>query len=318
MDALPSLGTAIPDILLPTYRVYAPLLIRNADAIRSTTRSTHVYGPHSRHALDLYSPRSESPRRLNKRSVLIFVYGGGLVRGNKNDPEFAQGLSYANVGHFFSERMGVQVVIPDYRLLSHGATFPSGGEDIALVVEWVCTRLSHNGQKLDIILMGNSAGGLHLSTYLLASELSRRRNIFTLKGRPSAELKAVILLSVPFAFEDAKGLRRKHLESYYGNDLVRHSPLALLKEGLKEGLLDYLVNVSTVILTCSLDPEVEILEPTAAFVKVWQDSALSTQLTTIKLQGHNHVSPALSLGTGIPIEEAWGQQLIDCMVVASS
>jgi hypothetical protein len=246
------------------------------------------------------------------------VYGGGLVRGNKHDPEFADGLSYANVGHFFAEQLGIQVVIPDYRLLSHGATFPSGGEDIALVVEWACTHLSDNNQKLDINLMGNSAGGLHLLTYLLTPDLSWRRNIFTREGCPSANLKDFILLSVPFTFEDAKGQRRKHLEAYYGNNLVRHSPLNLLQEGLKEGSFGYLVNVPIMILTCSLDPEVEILAPAAAFVKTWEDSALSTQLTVMKLHGHNHVSPVLSLGTGIPREEAWGQQVVDFIIAASS
>jgi hypothetical protein len=245
------------------------------------------------------------------------VYGGGLVRGNKHDPEFAHGLSYANVGHFFSEQLGMQIIIPDYRLLSHGATFPSGGKDIALVVEWVCTHLSDNNQKLDIYLMGNSAGGLHLLTYLLTPGLSWRRNIFTRKRCPSANLKAVILLSVPFTFEDAKGPRRKHLEAYYGNNLVRLSPLTLLQEGLKEGSFDYLVNVPILVLTCSLDPEVEILAPAAAFVKAWQDSPLSTHLTVMKLQGHNHVSPVLSLGTGIS-KEAWGQQVVNFIIAASS
>lgn len=317
MDALPSLGTAIPDILLPTYRVYAPLLAKNADEIQSTSRCSYVYGLHPRHSLDLYTPISKSPRYLDKQSVLIFVYGGGLVCGNKNDRQFTEELLYANVGHFFSEQLGIYVVIPDYRLLSHGATFPSGGEDIALVVELVCTKLSDREGELDVILMGNSAGGLHLSTYILAPDLSSRRVMFTQTGFRGLNLKAVIFLSVPFTFEDAEGLRRAHLESYYGDDLVRHSPLTLLQEGLRKESLNYLVNVPIIVLTCSLDPEIEILRPGEAFVKVWQNSPLSSQLTVIKLQGHNHLSPVLSLGTGIAKEENWGQQVIGCIVSAS-
>ncbi|OAP53741.1 hypothetical protein AYL99_12079 [Fonsecaea erecta] len=317
MDTLPSLGTSLADIIPPTYGIYAPLLMKNTDAIRSTTRRTYAYGKHPRQFLDLYSPSSENSRRLNNHSVLIFLYGGGLARGNRVDPDFAEGLSYANVGHFFSEQLGIQVVIPDYRLLTHGATFPSGGEDLALVVEWVSDHLSGNRRSLDVLLMGHSAGGLHLATYLMAPEFASRRNILTGEGLGGANLKAVILLSVPLTFEDATGTRRENFETYYGKDLARHSPLALLEDGLKGESLNYLMDVSVAILTCSLDPEVEILAPTAAFVKAWQHSALSTQLAVVKVDSHNHFSPVLSLGTGIPREELWGQQLIDFIIGAS-
>ncbi|KIW24989.1 uncharacterized protein PV07_10665 [Cladophialophora immunda] len=317
MDTLTSLGTSLVDILHPTYRIYAPLLMKNADAIRSTARRTYAYGTHPRQILDFYSPSSENSRRLNKHSVLIFLYGGGLARGNRVDPDFAEGLLYANVGYFFSEQLGIQVVIPDYRLLAHGATFPSGGEDLALVVEWVSDHLSDNHRSLDIFLMGHSAGGLHLATYLMASELGSRRNILTGEDLGGANMKAVIFLSVPLTFDDARGTRRENFEAYYGKDLARHSPLALFLDGLKDESLKYLADASVAILTCSLDPEVEILAPTAAFVKAWQHSALFTQLAVVKVDGHNHFSPVLSLGTGIPSEELWGQQLVDFMIVAS-
>lgn len=320
MDALPSLGTSIPSILQPTYRTYAELLSRRSDAIRSTPRQTYRYGPHPRHQLDVYTPSQTATRRLSDSSVLIFVQGGGLVRGEKIDSTFTEGLFYANIGHFFSDAVGMRVVIPDYRLLCHEAEFPSGGVDLALVVDWVMAHLATDNQ-LDLYIMGNSAGGLHMSTYLFASELCERRTRLTRRGgggEGQGCLRGLIFLSVPFSFADATGERRKALEKYHGRDLVCHSPLGLFQEALKTGSLNYLKGISTLVLTCSLDPEVEIHAPAALFVEAWHRSDMSSQMRRGLVEGHNHISPMLSLGTGIPREEAWGQQVTDFIMAAST
>jgi len=92
--------------------------------------------------------------------------------------------------------------VVDYRLISHGAVFPSGGEDLKLAIDWVTDHLGHNTTRpLDLYLMGNSAGGVHLSTYLLAAEFSASRDEILSAASKGALLKGAVLLSVPFHFD---------------------------------------------------------------------------------------------------------------------
>ncbi|KAI6002310.1 Alpha/Beta hydrolase protein [Pisolithus orientalis] len=89
--------------------------------------------------------------------ILIFLYGGGLVHG-------ARSSSPANLVHndpcaFFAS---ILVVIPDYRPAPE-ITFPRGSEDtIGSVAE---------GDSNRVFLLGHSAGGLHLASYLLLPSL---------------------------------------------------------------------------------------------------------------------------------------------------
>lgn len=187
-----------------TMAVYEPLLKANADAIRSTRRETFTYGNHERQTLDVYYPAKTQKRRPSIYSsnapVLVFVHGGGLVAGSKTLP-LADGLVYANLGHFFAEKLGYTTVIPDYRLMSHGARHPSGGEDIALVINWIRETLAKQEgfNNIDLFIMGNSAGGIHLSTYLFTPDFaSSRRKVTASDHEASIALRGVVFLSVPF------------------------------------------------------------------------------------------------------------------------
>ena len=163
---LPALGKAIGEVVMPTFKVYASLLIANESAIISTKRTTHQYGKHDRQQLDVYYP-SKPHTRNGRRPVLTFLYGGGLINGAKQIPGLANGTVHANVGHFFAEKFGFTTVIVDYRLMSHGAKFPSGGEDLSLAVDWICENKPGDGEEpIDLFLMGNSAGGVHTSQFL--------------------------------------------------------------------------------------------------------------------------------------------------------
>ena len=130
MEQLPDFGTAISEVAPKTFAAYAPLLVQNSRMIRSTRKETASYGPHPRQSLDVYYP----PSQQDDSPILIFCYGGGLVRGEKTFPEYGEGLVHGNIGHFYAEKLGYITVIPDYRLMSHGAKFPSGGEDVVLTV----------------------------------------------------------------------------------------------------------------------------------------------------------------------------------------
>jgi hypothetical protein len=305
MEHLPAFGTAISDVVMPTFKTYTPLLIANASAIKSTKTETFTYGPHPRQALDVYTPSTSA----DTVPVFVFIYGGGLVRGEKILPMIPNELVHANVGHFIAEKLGCIVVIPDYRLISHGAKFPSGGEDIDLVVRWIEKRFTGERQ---LFMMGNSAGGIHLSTWLYSPVFAESVLSVTSGGAP-LRLRGVVQLSVPFHFRSAVAERTEVLKAYYGDKVKEHCPLGLLDAMKKSGISPV---VNTLVLNGTLDPQDEILEPKGDFVRSYQEALPSDQaklLTVEMMEGQNHISPPLSLGTDKPNEEAWGYQVRDWM-----
>lgn len=239
---------------------------------------------------------------------------GGLIRGGKILP-LADGLAHANIGHFFADKLGYTTIIPDYRLMSHGARFPSGGEDLAQVVDWVRETMTHQEgyQNVDLFIMGNSAGGIHLATYLFAPDFANSRNkIMTQDPEASLALRGVVFLSVPFNFRQADAGRAEELKEYFG-DIEANSPQGLLKAAMLQDPDNVLCNVRAMILNGSLDPEDEILIPKKEFLDEWAelDEGSRQALTVEMMDGQNHISPAFSLGTGIEREEAWGHQVGD-------
>lgn len=305
MEQLPTFGTAISDVVMPTLKTYTPLLLANASAIKSTKRETFAYGPHARQALDVYTPSTST----DTAPLFVFIYGGGLVRGEKILPMIPNELVHANVGHFIAEKLGCVVVVPDYRLISHGAKFPSGGEDVDLVVRWLKERFTGGRQ---LFMMGNSAGGIHLSTWLYSPVFAESLLSVTSEGAP-LRLRGVVQLSVPFHFRSAAAERTEVLKAYYGDEIEEHCPLGLL-DAMKERGSTPVVN--TLVLNGTLDPQGEILEPKEDFVRSYREALPSDQaklLTVEMMEGQNHISPPLSLGTDKPNEEAWGYQVRDWM-----
>jgi hypothetical protein len=309
MEQLPAFGTAIADIVIPTSKTYAPLLIANASAIKSTKTETFTYGPHPRQALDVYYPSSN----LESAPVFVFIYGGGLVRGDKVLSAIPGGLVYANVGHFIAEKLGCIAVVPDYRLISHGAKFPSGGEDVELVVYWIKEKFP---KKRELFIMGNSAGGIHLSTWLYSPIFAESVSSVT-SAAGSLQLRGVVMLSVPFHFRSAVAERTEVLRTYYGDQIVEHCPLGLLNAIEKDETIGGSpLKVNTLVLNGTLDPQDEILEPKTDFVSSFEQALgpNHAQLFTVEMmEGHNHISPPLSLGTGKEADEAWGYQVRDWM-----
>lgn len=329
MDQLPALGKSIQNIVLPTFNIYAPLIRANASTIRSVKKETFAYGSHERQQLDIYHP--PTPNLINGRKpVLMFEYGGGLIQGAKVlPPPMFEGLVHANVAAFFAQKFGYTVVIADYRLLSHGAKFPSGGEDIALAVDWICenpSKLSEGGggeEPIDLFIMGNSAGGIHLSTFLLHPSFApTRAKITTAQNSNTVRLRAAILLSVPFTFASAHSSRSEVLSQYFG-DYTANSPLGLLKAARRQASggkpLDFVqAGTRLLVLNGELDPEDEILIPRDDFIAEWTEmstgsgevaTAYRGALALDWMPGHNHISPFASLSTGIEREEAWGHQV---------
>lgn len=315
MDQLPSLGKGISQIVGPTFKIYNSILQDQAAKIKSTPRKTFTYGSDPRQNLDVYYPAS-ADTNLSGRPILVFLYGGGLINGSKILPVVGNGLVYANLGHYFAEKHGYVVVVPDYRLVPH-ARFPSGGEDVALAVDWIRTNMKELGGAegaRNLFLMGNSAGGVHLSTFLFSPAFAESRTkLLSEESEASLRLRGAIMVSVPFHFQAASGSREDVLTTYYGDRRSEDSPLGLLKSLIQESSIsESLSGVGFLTLTATLDPEDEILSPNKDFVEAWnaaQGASAVSNLETGLIEGHNHISPVLSLGTGDVSEEAWGNQV---------
>jgi hypothetical protein len=314
MDNLPALGTAISNILGPTLQIYSSLLQPQLEAIKSTPCKTFQYGPHQRQKLDIYYPAS--PENVAKDCpIMIFLYGGGLVHGSKILPMIPNELVYANLAHFFAKNFGFVVIIPDYRLVPE-AKFPSGAEDVAAVIDWIHKYPKEVGgfenHSRDLFLMGNSAGGVHISTYILSSQFSTSRAQILPQESNFLRLKAVILIAVPFHFQEATGSRDDILNSYYGDQRLDNCPWGLLKSLIEtESMFESLSHVQFLVITATLDPEDEILQPNRDFVDTWNSRRPRSNLKTMLIDGHNHISPVLAVGTSIAREEAWGFEVGD-------
>ncbi|KIW96494.1 uncharacterized protein Z519_03563 [Cladophialophora bantiana CBS 173.52] len=287
MENLPQLGKAIAQVVLPTYQLYKPLLLIQAD-----TTNRHRVRPSPMASIRVSSWISTLP----------------LVQHNQR------------LAIFFTETLGVKVVIPDCRLISHGATFPSGGQDLELVIEWVNGHICNDMAKpINLYIMGNSAGGVHLATYLFAPEFGRSRQRMLIADAPDLKLKGVIFFSAPFHFDGAVAERAQTLQAYFGNHVRNPCPLGLLRSCKEAGSISELKRVPVIVLYRGLDPEDEILRSKNDFVKEWiETDVIADGLTVLRMEGHNHISPVLWLGTGISKEEAWGRPVVEFINAAAS
>lgn len=310
MDELPCMGTDIFTILPLTVKLFVNELSRKKESIYSIPRTTHTYGSHPRQKLDFYA----APISTSKSPILIFLYGGGMNRGDKiiGPPLIKEPLVWHNIGSFFAQR-GYTTIIPDYRRVNpeEKAAFPSGAEDLAAVLAWLEKYLeAEGGGQRDVFLMGNSAGGVHTATYLLHSRWKEERLRYV-AGDGLLRLGGAVLASIPAHFDQAQDSRLEVLTGYYGsvegfkNLCARGLLLSALggKEGPKElGIPDVLV------ISAELDPVDEIIKPNEEFVELWKKSWDGLEYQTVAK--HNHISLPHSLGTGEEEAEKWGVDVV--------
>ncbi|KAI1128022.1 Alpha/Beta hydrolase protein [Nemania abortiva] len=305
MDKLPSFGRSIDEVLLPTFGAYEDLLKAKEEDIRSVRRETHSYGPNPRHVLDVYFPDTQP---ATPKTVLVFLHGGGFFAGARVNEAYVGGLIFTNIGRYFTSKFGVTVIVPDYRLIAHGAKYPSGGEDIKFVLDWVKESLARREgyESINVVLLGNSAGGVHVTTFLLDPAFEAAREDLITEGGEGVgvRLRGAICLGTPFHWGDAND---ETLRAYLGEGKVfENSPIGKIQSAIKQGAASRLPNVKMLIMISELDPQL-LFDTAEEFKQIWQGGDIEIQT----LKGHNHISPQLGLSTGIEREEAWGVQVAE-------
>lgn len=243
---------------------------RGLDPATQVTRDLR-YGPDERHRLDVFT--QATPKGA---PVLVFVHGGGFVMGDKH----TQGSPfYSNVGDF-AARMGWVGVTMTYRL-APAHRFPSGVEDMTLLVDWLRENIAaHGGDPGRIVLMGQSAGAVHVASYLAHA-----------RDHATGIAGAVLMSGIydTFTAEDNPFAR-----AYYGDDRKGWGPASALA-----GLLDSAVPMQFSV--AEFDPD-DFHRQAAQLITQW--TATRGRLPEMHyLSGHNHLTPALSIGSDIKESE---------------
>ena len=138
------------------------------------------FGSHGQ-TLDVWRPTGAASRR----PVVIFIYGGGWVNGDR--------AAYAFAARAFA-RAGFVVVAPDYRKVP-GVRFPAFVQDGADALRWVHDHVAeYGGDAGRIAVAGHSAGAYN--AVMLAIDPRWLRDV----GLAPDTIKAVVGLCGPYDF----------------------------------------------------------------------------------------------------------------------
>lgn len=263
-QAIADLGTDLGPEVLAACRALFDVEQRTQAAAMPALATDRAYGPHPRHRLDLYGHVGKAPR-----PILLFVHGGGFVQGDKGD-----GASWpnANVGRM-AARAGLLGAVMNYRLAPEQG-WPAGAEDVGAAVDWLGEQAqAHGGDPERIVLMGTSAGAVHVAGYLAGSAAG---------GRCGA-VRGAVLLSGLYGYTPLD----PRDERYYGDG-------ALYRQRMPRGAMERLA-LPLLVACAEHDParfQTEFLGLLSARL------ALHGAMPRAYLaSGHNHYTMAMHLGT---------------------
>lgn len=200
--AIAAMGSALgPDVVARCRALFSAEQEALAEAMPALA-SDCAYGPDPRHRLDLYRSSDAGATPL---PVLLFVHGGGFVLGDKGGQGGGQGGAggtawpNAHVGRWAAGN-GMVGAVMNYRL-APDHRWPAGAEDVAAAVAWLRDNAAQLGGDPDrVVLMGTSAGAVHVAGYLRLDPAHVRH------------VRAAVLLSGLYGFSPLD----ERDERYYG------------------------------------------------------------------------------------------------------
>lgn len=283
-----ALGTEIsPEAIEGTAALYAPFHEREPYRDVRVTRDV-AYGANERHRLDVFEPDGESgagrPQGTRAAPVLVFVHGGGFVRGEKRTP----GSPYNDNVALWAVRNGLIGVNITYRLAPQ-YQWPAGAEDVAAAVGWVRNNIrAHGGDPRRIFLIGTSAGAVHAASYLAHPQFH---------GTGGAGLAGAILLSGMYDLASAP--RSPMHVAYLGNDDEQYRRASTV-----QGLLD--TSVPLLLVLTEMDPA-EFQRQTLGLTTAWV-ARRGRWPSLVHMLGHNHLSSTMHLNTP---DRFLGERILD-------
>ena len=253
----------------PVNAIYAPLHKQEPFAGIKINRDVK-YGPAERNRLDVFTPEAAGG---GARPVLLYVHGGGFVRGDKHTPN-SPFLDNIAVWAVNNGMIGINLT---YRLAPQ-STWPSGPQDMAAAINWVRANVaSQGGDPSRIYLMGSSAGAGHVADYIAFPEYH---------ATPGSGLAGAILLSGS-PFDPTVFDNMKEYASYFGEDASKYPSLSPTPGLLKSP-------TPLMVVWAGLDPpgiEKESINLNDALCKAQKCP------TKVFLKTHDHISVANAIGT---------------------
>ncbi|UFX48413.1 alpha/beta hydrolase [Bradyrhizobium sp. 41S5] len=252
-----------------TAALYAPLQQKEPYQGVKVERDVK-YGPADRHLLDIFTPDLASAAA---RPVLIYIHGGGFIAGSKRNP----GSPFYDNVMLWAAKSGFVGVNATYRL---APTFPwpAGAEDMGAIVQWVAENIgSRGGDPSRIFLMGQSAGAIHVASYVSHSEFHK----VTGGGLAGAIMVSGIYDLTASPAGDAE-------LAYYGSDPSRYAERSSL-QGLVASPIPFLITAA------ELDPPrfVEQFE----LMKQAGCKRPSGCVRSFMLPQHSHMSEVYAINT---------------------
>ena len=255
-----ALGQSLgPDVLQSVRDLFAPEQ-EGLAAQAPASLTDLLYGPHERHRLNLYAPQGTT-----SAPILIFLHGGGFLKGDKGN---ASNWPNANVGRMAAQA-GFLGIVPNYRL-APDHQWPAGPEDVASVIAWAKTNAAqHGGDPNRIVLMGTSAGAVHVAGYI--------------KRHGTAHIRSAILLSGLYGYTPLD--ERDTL--YYGDASLY--PERMPREAVASTTLP-------LFIACAQHDPARFQQE---FLTLMQDRLArhGTMPRAMIASGHNHYSLPMHLGT---------------------
>jgi acetyl esterase/lipase len=227
------------------------------------------YGAADRNLLDVFTPDTASP----PRPVLIYIHGGGFVAGNKRAP----GSPFYDNVMLWAAKSGFVGVNATYRL-APAFPWPAGAEDMGAIVQWVSENIaSRGGDPKRIFLMGQSAGAIHVASYVSHPEFHKVKG----GGLAGAIMASGIYDLTASPAGDAE-------LAYYGSDPSRYAERSSL-QGLVASPIPFLITAA------ELDPPRFVAQ--FELMKQATCKRPSGCARSFMLPQHSHMSEVYSINT---------------------
>ncbi len=166
-----------------------------------------AYGADPRNLLDVFTPAAAFSE---PRKVFIFVHGGGFTRGDRRAP----GSPFYDNVMMWAAKNNMIGVSMTYRLAPKDL-WPAGGHDVGLAVRWVMKNIgAHGGDPKKVFLMGQSAGAIHVASFLADEKLHITKN---------TGLAGALMLSGLFSITPQLTVAEPPVKLYFGDDATKYA-----------------------------------------------------------------------------------------------
>ncbi len=251
--------TLNPDMIQKSFAAMRPL---QAPRDKLAVERNVSYGEDPLQKLDLWRPQGKPP--ASGAPIVLFVHGGGFVRGDKGD--------YDNVPAYFA-RHGMLGANMNYRLAPK-AKYPDATLDVGSAVQWLAANATrYGGDPKRIVVVGHSAGAAIIASYALDRSIETTRE----------GVVGAVIISVPAGHTDA---RRPTDNVYYGTTAAKDEPMAHVEDGGKMPLL---------ITMTEFDPPALAADSHEVAAALCLRDGICPPF--LWLSGHNHISEIATLDT---------------------